>query len=391
MKHPHREKELDLVARYLAGTAEEADVRALESLLLGDADLRREFLSYANIDAAIEASLRPIHASGAAPSVRKKASPRPWRSVLLVAAAAVIIAGFAFAFWAAQAGVEVMVLASSGNQAERYPVGKAMKLRTVGLTDGSLQLRLISGVVLDLIAPLEVELVDGKRARLNRGSLTADVESSGVGFTIATASANIVDLGTRFGVSATPAGETDVAVFTGSVDIFDPADVGEKTKLATLLAGDAVTINSQARVRRQAAIATHGDSFFVLAAPPQDALITGIKDNIDEQGFRSFYSIQRGQMKPGVRAYSTLGRPRWDAMPGQDFPTELLGADVIGTFSSDRHERDLQLDIGVSKPCAVYLMLDARSPVPDWVQREFTATGIQLRAGPWAIIRSFGE
>ena len=28
-------------------------------------------------------------------------------------------------------------------------------------------------------------------------------------------------------------------------------------------------------------------------------------------------------------------------------------------------------------------MLDTRSPVPDWVQREFTDAGLQLRSGPW--------
>ena len=117
---------------------------------------------------------------------------------------------------------------------------------------------------------------------------------------------------------------------------------------------------------------------------PSDALVTAITDNIEDSGFHSFYTIQRGVMKPGTRPYSTLGRPRWQPLPGEAFPKELIGADVIGTFSADRHQRDLRLGITVSRPCTVYVMLDTRGEVPDWVRRDFTDTGFKLRSGPWA-------
>ena len=71
-------------------------------------------------------------------------------------------------------------------------------------------------------------------------------------------------------------------------------------------------------------------------------------------------------------------------MPGEAFPAALEGADIIGTFSPDRNNPELQLTMRVSRPCTVFLMLDARAEVPDWVRRDFVEAGFQLRSGPWA-------
>ena len=32
----------------------------------------------------------------------------------------------------------------------------------------------------------------------------------------------------------------------------------------------------------------------------------------------------------------------------------------------------------------MYLMIDSRAQVPDWVRRDFVDAGFQLRSGPWA-------
>lgn len=370
------EQDMDLMARYLAGSATADEVRRLEQRLTADPALRREFLSHANVDAALHASVRPASQN----PVIVKTSPARWRSSVkwIAAAAALMLLGLV---WHQNSGVEVRVLAASEVD---WKVGDVKKLRDLDLSTGSLQIALSSGVVLDLIAPARMHFEDAMHARVLAGAVTADVGPAGTGFTLDTPHARVVDLGTRFGVSVQADGNTDVAVFQGKVEVHEPGSSSTKPAPLTLNAGDSVRVTGLAQIRRQALIATRGESAFIIEPAPPDALVTSITDNIEESGFHSFYTLQRGAMKPGVRLYSTLGRPRWQPLPGESFPDELTGADVIGTFSADRHERDLQLHVTVSRPCSVYLMLDSRSEVPAWVRSEFADTGHRLRSGPWA-------
>ena len=75
-------------------------------------------------------------------------------------------------------------------------------------------------------------------------------------------------------------------------------------------------------------------------------------------------------------------------MPGQVFPQELKGADLIGTFQSfakrkrgESSKNDIRLEL--SRPCAVYVLFDTRATPPAWLQRDFRDTGLRLRSGPW--------
>ncbi|HCN75900.1 MAG TPA: hypothetical protein DIT13_01750 [Verrucomicrobiales bacterium] len=376
-----REKDFRWIESYLSGRATAEEVKALDARLSADAELRREFLRYAHVDAALKTMVRPVSQQ---PLSAAKAKTTVWRSqTVRWAAAAVFLLAGVLALWMPR-GVEVRVMAVSDDAASIWPKDSTQRLREVRLEKGSVQLRLDSGVTLDLTAPVRLHLADAMHTTLLAGSVTADVGERGHGFTIDTTSAHVVDLGTRFGVSLLDDGDTEVAVFQGKVEVSGPKSAKDQRNLVTLSAGDSVRVNSVALIRRQALIATRGDSAFVLEPPPPDALVTGMTDNIEEDGFHLFYTIQRGAMKPGVRPYSTLGRPRWLAMPGAEFPSELVGADVIGTFSADRYERDLRLEVSVSRACTVYVMLDTRGEVPEWVRRDFTDTGFRLRSGPWA-------
>lgn len=376
-----RETDVDLMARYFAGMANSEEVRRLELRMKADAPLRREFLSHANVDSALPASIRPL-AQEAPPA---KIPATRWRSpvVWLAAAAAVLIAAWGALFRFQTRGVEAQVLAVAGAKSPAWPVGSTQRMTELSLADGTMQLGLANGVVLDLVGPVRMRFADAMHAEVLAGSVTADVGPTGSGFTLDTPSARVVDLGTRFGVSVLGDGDTDVAVFNGMVEVREPRGAAATTPPVILKAGDSVRMSSRSLMRRQALIATRGESAFTIEPPPSDALVTGVSDNLEGNDVRSFYTIQRGAMKPGVRPYSTLGRPRWQAPPGAEFPAELIGADVIGTFSADRHERDLTLNVAVARACTVYVMLDTRGEVPEWVRRDFTDTGLVLRSGPW--------
>lgn len=386
-----REKDLVLVAQYVAGTATGEEVAALQSRLAEDSELRHEFLRYTHLDSALASAVPPL-AQKPLDDEKVIAPPatawRPARKWAAMAAAAVVVLGAVLATVWEKRGVELQVVASSGTHAARWPSGSAQKLGAIRISDGTMQVRLPSGVMLDLAAPVELKLHDAMHATLVAGSVTADVGEHGSGFTVDTPGTRVVDLGTRFGVGIAENGDTDVAVFQGKVKLLDGGN--RTTELATLNQGDAVRVDRLAgtknvsRVRRLARIAMLGDTLSTQRSAETSDLVTDISDNIDDSNFRGFYTIEPRAMSPGVRLYSTLGKPRWQPIPGQSFPSEMLGADVIGTFSPDRHDPDLRLKISVSRACSLFLMLDTRSPAPDWVRSGFTDTGIQLRSGPWS-------
>lgn len=80
---------------------------------------------------------------------------------------------------------------------------------------GSLRFRVSSGAVLDFEGPVSLEFLNPMRLRLERGSINTDVGSEAKGFVVETPTANVLDIGTRFGTSVCADGSTDIAVFEG--------------------------------------------------------------------------------------------------------------------------------------------------------------------------------
>lgn len=106
---------------------------------------------------------------------------------------------------------------------------------TLALLEGIATIRFASGAAVTLEAPTTFELVDAMRTRLVEGSITAEVPSQAKGFTVETADFSVVDLGTRFGVTASSTGNAHVFVFEGEVKLDDP----EGMEMRRLTAGKA--------------------------------------------------------------------------------------------------------------------------------------------------------
>lgn len=87
------------------------------------------------------------------------------------------------------------------------------------LLDGIVQLDMVSGVAVVLEGPCHVELQGPTSLQLSDGKAAARIEGVAKSFVINTPSAQVTDLGTEFGVEATPAGETLVSVYDGSVEV----------------------------------------------------------------------------------------------------------------------------------------------------------------------------
>ena len=85
-----------------------------------------------------------------------------------------------------------------------------------------------------------MEFVDAMRLRLLRGSITTDVGTEAKGFVVETASASVLDIGTRFGMSVGDDGSTDIVVFEGEVEVHRAGQpLTQESRLASLVEGEA--------------------------------------------------------------------------------------------------------------------------------------------------------
>jgi len=151
------------------------------------------------------------------------------------------------------------------------------------LSSGVAQLTFSSGAVAVLEAPAEFELISAARAFLHSGRVVVRAENKSQGFIVDTARAEVLDLGTEFGVAVDPTGETLVQVYDGMIEAgLKAAHVTSRDK-KRLLAGQAMEIEEGA----SRALAFSDDRFIRrLPDPPADKLseqwlIPYNKDRVD--------------------------------------------------------------------------------------------------------------
>lgn len=363
----------------IEGSATEHESAQLAQILDESEAARREYIEQMKIHAMLSWQHGRAHLAQP-PRAEAKPQPVQWkpqRWMALAAAAVILLSGTLATLWW-QSGAYFEVIAVQGSS---YELGEHLMERKIEIAEGTLSIKLASGAVVDLKGPAKLELLNSMHVRLLHGSLTADVGTQAKGFIVDTADAHVVDLGTRFGVSASPAQSTDVAVFEGTVEVYEPSSK-HKAPEVTLNAGDAVRISKERKPARLKMIALSADARSLDAQQSSD-VVTAASDNVTDTDFRGYYGLVRGGVREGAEVYTTGHTRTWHAMKGEAFPQELVGADLIRTFSVDRYEADLQITLQIAQPCDLYVMTHVRAPAPEWVQKDYQDTGYQLRSGPW--------
>jgi hypothetical protein len=128
--------------------------------------------------------------------------------------------------------------------------------RTLGLESGIAEFTFRDGVVAVLEGPAELVFEATDRATLKAGRLVARVESSPSSeessgksqpaFTVYTKMLAVEDLGTEFGVAASPGNDTEVRVFDGVVNVTFVGDTGEnKGQQRRLVAGESLIVGPE--------------------------------------------------------------------------------------------------------------------------------------------------
>ena len=123
------------------------------------------------------------------------------------------------------AGCAVLVDAAGAEWEEGsspWQVGMSVPAGKLRLRSGLARLEFYSGASVTLEGSSELEIVSVNEARCSRGQMRVHVPPHARGFKLTTPDAEVVDLGTEFGLKVSPEGRAQVHVFDGEVEVLNP-------------------------------------------------------------------------------------------------------------------------------------------------------------------------
>ena len=176
--------------------------------------------------------------------------------------------------------------------ADSTAIGADGRLRpgSAVLESGRAVLTLRLGAELTVAAPARLQLLANGVVRLESGRLTARVPEGAVGLRIVTPTAELLDLGTEFGVAVDEDGDSEMHVFRGMV--VARSRVGELA--VPVVAGEGCRIGAE-----------RGD-FAAVAAEP--ARFPGARSSVPARGAVASQPTARPPLPPGSRVVFLGGR-----------------------------------------------------------------------------------
>ena len=236
--------ELDRLLNDLLSDRLETDAaKRLEGLLSENAEARKQYYLFLDIDAALRRArsvdegieiLREPDGELTAPARHDSRHRVAWRSTGFLGLLTAIAAVIAFMLYDSPGEHERQIAASGHDsvqlvatvvrmngvvgRSELGPLSIRQRIPTgsVQLTSGRMMLQLDNGARLNVEGPANIEIVSLSKVRLQRGEVSVYCPASALGFELEAPDVSVVDLGTEFGMNATLGG-TDIHVFDGEV------------------------------------------------------------------------------------------------------------------------------------------------------------------------------
>ena len=414
----------DLIAASSDGVLSPAESERLQQLLTANPDARSVYIGYMQLDAGLDWKIRGnqsvdgIVESSRHPasllreldrldeSRRASLSRKRLLSLFAVAASVSFLAASVAWFWSPAARVgkdavgisEVTAVAnvvqiskdSSWFVENRRDSDAAIRVGDkIRLTRGQVRMDFACGATVTMRSPAAVEIISPMRTRAVFGTLKAHVGKGAEGFTVETPRTTVVDLGTDFGVDVSRHGSTDVVVFNGAVDLHSEG-INGLNALQRLSAGEGVRVSGEGTASRIVSIL---DSQFSMGEArrgrDRTPVISEVRDNVRRGESWKYYEIVHGAMREDAKAFVDREH-EWNGVSASGMPSYLLGADYVKTFNDDKINREVEIRVTVARPAILCVLLDKRSPVPDWLRARFFNTGdeIGLDGGKYS---RFGE
>lgn len=231
---------LELCDRLLDGDFTAEDRARLETLVLGDTELRRLYVETMHLHAALRQNATRL--SDAPLAEMLSALPEPENVIRFPRWPLQIAAGLAigFAIWwftprPAEKPLATLVETNGArweNSSLPTAPGSPLRAGKLRLADGVARIRFQSGAEVSLEGAAELELTGANACFLHSGALTAHVPEQARGFVVGTTNAKLVDHGTDFGISTDAAGRAQVQVLKGEVEL-QHGRSGDKLTLQT--------------------------------------------------------------------------------------------------------------------------------------------------------------
>ncbi|QEG01437.1 FecR protein [Stieleria maiorica] len=207
----------------LDGSATEAEMKQFSELLSTSEEFLDDYLEHAQQDATLQWYGFSKHLVQSDDPIE---SPRIWRGnrlAIALAASLLLILTTAWVYRSTSSPVAVARIESASNC--KWGMSTVPTSFDSDLPAG--RLRLISGVAklkfpnvsVTLEGPVDMEILSRDRCRLHSGRVVGWVEPGGEGFVVETPCAEIVDRGTKFGVTVSDSGNAQLDVIDGKVDI----------------------------------------------------------------------------------------------------------------------------------------------------------------------------
>jgi len=247
---------------------------------------------------------------------------------------------------------------------------------TISIDVGAVALRLRNNVVAQMRAPLVLQVISVEQVRLLHGRIQVDVPKGAEGFSVDTATSEILDLGTSFSVEVVN-GCTELIVHQGEVDLKVARSSAEDQQPGAAAkrfrAGEAVRVDVNGTLSRIVNVQA-SDMLTSDANRSDNSLIASVRDNLSRDDMWSFYEIVPNGLAEDAKAFVDR-RHEWNGATAEGLPNYLVGADYVKTFNDDKITPDLVIELELESPAEVYVFLDRRLPPPPWLMEKFVKTG----------------
>tara|TARA_R110002096_G_scaffold169222_6_gene340775 strand:- start:1543 stop:3723 length:2181 start_codon:yes stop_codon:yes gene_type:complete len=209
----------ELIDNYLNESLAAEEMAVLNAKLAKSKAARDEFRACCRVHGALAELFSDGGDFAFSPINTKPPIRRSWIAVVSAAAALVAILLTLKSIWPERDQMSVARITSATDAVWEAPFGDVLPNKTVSLRRGLIELEIGKGVRVAIEGPAKFEVLGPKRLRLDRGSIAADVDKAGVGFTVVTPEGEAIDFGTRFGVRVDAGGQSETHVFEGEVEI----------------------------------------------------------------------------------------------------------------------------------------------------------------------------